>query len=255
MKLFGYICHHGTCTPQTGNEKGAGFLPFTGVRYITKFLVINSGLYLRENWKVFSISPFIKMLSNKITVMTEPAFFLETDRLCFRKWCREDIDYAIGLWGDFKVTKLFDNRGQLNDRQVRVRLLQEIENQERYNVQYWPVFSKQKAVHVGAAGLRPKDLKENQYEIGFQICSKYWNMGYGREATQGVLEYAFNTLGASSLFAGHNPSNKISEIILTKLKFEYTHDEYYVPTHLMHPSYILTSASYNNRTQNAKQST
>jgi len=50
--------------------------------------------------------------------MTRSDFFLETDKLCFRKWCREDIDYAIGLWGDFKVTKLFDNRGQLSDRQV-----------------------------------------------------------------------------------------------------------------------------------------
>ena len=102
--------------------------------------------------------------------MTKSDFFLQTDRLCFRKWCRDDIDYAIGLWGDFKVTNLFDNRGQLNDRQVRGRLLQEI---------------------------------ENQYEIGFHICSKYWNMGFGREATQGVLKFAFNTLCASSLCAGH----------------------------------------------------
>ncbi len=97
----------------------------------------------------------------------------------FRKWCRDDIDYAIGLWGDFKVTNLFDNRGQLNDRQVLGRLLQEIENQEKYGVQYWPIFSRSEAMHVGAAGLRPKDLRENQYEIGFHICSKYWNMGFG----------------------------------------------------------------------------
>ena len=31
MKLYGYIDHQGTCTPQAGNEKGTGFLPFTGV--------------------------------------------------------------------------------------------------------------------------------------------------------------------------------------------------------------------------------
>jgi len=31
LKLCGYIYHQGTYTPQVGNEKGAGFLPFTGV--------------------------------------------------------------------------------------------------------------------------------------------------------------------------------------------------------------------------------
>jgi len=37
LKLSGYIYHQGTCTPQVsdrlraGNEKDAGFLPFTGV--------------------------------------------------------------------------------------------------------------------------------------------------------------------------------------------------------------------------------
>ena len=76
-------------------------------------------------------------------------------------------------------------------------------------------------------------------------------MGFGLEAAQGVLEYAFNTLKASSLFAGHNPNNSISEILLMKLNFEYTHDEHYEPTGLMHPSYILTSENYKNRPKNA----
>ena len=31
LKLCGYIYHQGTYTPQAGNEKGAGFFPFTGV--------------------------------------------------------------------------------------------------------------------------------------------------------------------------------------------------------------------------------
>ena len=31
MKSCGCISHQGTYIPQTGNEKGAGFLPFTGV--------------------------------------------------------------------------------------------------------------------------------------------------------------------------------------------------------------------------------
>ena len=32
FEISGYIYHQGTYTPQAGNEKGAAFLPFTGVR-------------------------------------------------------------------------------------------------------------------------------------------------------------------------------------------------------------------------------
>ena len=31
LKLCGYIYHQGTYTPQAGNKKGTGFLPFIGV--------------------------------------------------------------------------------------------------------------------------------------------------------------------------------------------------------------------------------
>ncbi len=175
--------------------------------------------------------------------MSEIEFFLETDRLVFRTWCKDDLNLALGLWGDPEVTKLFDNRGKLNEREVRERLLQELRTQEKYSVQYWPIFEKQNGVHIGAAGLRPKNLNENQYEIGFHVRSRFWRMGYGSEAANAVIQYAFRELAASSLFAGHNPKNIASGKLLKKLGFEYSHDEYYEPTGLMHPSYILTSKS------------
>jgi RimJ/RimL family protein N-acetyltransferase len=46
-------------------------------------------------------------------------------------------------------------------------------------------------------------------------------------------------LAASALFAGHHPANRSSRDLLLKLGFRYTHDEYYAPTGLQHPSYLL----------------
>jgi RimJ/RimL family protein N-acetyltransferase len=56
--------------------------------------------------------------------------------------------------------------------------------------------------------------------------------------------YAFETLGVKELFAGHNPSNAASRLLLTRMGFRYVRDEYYPPTGLNHPSYILTAEQF-----------
>jgi len=59
-----------------------------------------------------------------------------------------------------------------------------------------------------------------------------------------MIKYAFNTLEANALFAGHNPKNEVSRHLLELLGFRYTHDEYYPPTGLNHPSYLLKANEY-----------
>ena len=166
-------------------------------------------------------------------------YFIKTDRLGFRRWCEEDIEIALILWGDYEVTKLIDARGKLSENQVRERLAKEIVTEKEYGVQYWPIFLLKNNEHIGCCGLRPYDLSRQIYEIGFHIRSNFWRHGYASEAAQAVIHYAFGTLKAKSLFAGHNPRNEYSRHLLKKLGFQYTHDEFYPPTGLNHPSYLL----------------
>ena len=171
-------------------------------------------------------------------------YFLKTKRLGFRQWREDDLSNAIGLWGDYEVTKYFDARGKLSHDAVQERLAKEIINQKNHSVQYWPIFLLESNVHVGCCGLRPYDLSQQIYEIGFYIRSDKWRRGYGREAAIAIINYAFNTLNANALFAGHNPKNDISRHLLEQLGFCYTHDEYYPPTGLNHPSYLLKANDY-----------
>lgn len=171
-------------------------------------------------------------------------YFMASERLGFRHWSREDLKLAIGLWGDFEVTKLFDGRGPLSKEQVRARLNQEIEGQKEYGIQYWPIFLLKTGDHVGCAGLRPYDPEHGILEIGFHIRSVCWRCGYASEAGRAVMLYAFDSLKVAGLFAGHNPKNEASRNLLLKLGFNYTHDEFYEPTGLQHPSYLLTSDDY-----------
>jgi len=171
-------------------------------------------------------------------------YFLCSRRLGFRRWHREDFELALGLWGDFRVTEFIDARGQLSENQVRERLEQEIATAGSYNIQYWPIFLLSDGSHTGCCGLRPYDLAQGIYEIGFHIRPKYWRRGFASEAALSVMEHAFQVLGAKGLFAGHNPRNDPSRLLLAKLGFRYTHDEYYAPTGLDHPSYLLTADDY-----------
>jgi len=174
------------------------------------------------------------------------AVFLETARLIFRTWAETDFELALGLWGDPRVTEFIDNRGKLDADEVRDRLDQEIANAKTYGVQYWPIFLRSTNEHVGCCGLRAYDLSRIIYEIGFHIRSDYWGHGFAQEGAFRVIDYAFKALNANGLFAGHNPHNTTSRHLLQKLGFRFTHDEYYAPTGLHHPSYMLTADQYQN---------
>lgn len=170
------------------------------------------------------------------------SFFLITDRIGFSIWNETDSDFAQQLWGNPEVTKYICASGVFTKAEIVNRLCTEIENVEMYGVQYWPIFHLATSAFIGCCGLRPRS--KNVYEIGFHLLPKYWGHGYAAEAAKAVIQYAFTTLHAEKLFAGHNPKNVASQKALAKLGFTYIGDEYYGPTGLYHPSYERSRKEY-----------
>ena len=171
-------------------------------------------------------------------------YFWLSERLGFRMWTKNDFELALGLWGDPQVSRFIDARGTLSAAQVEEKLDKEMATDTEYGVQYWPIFLLQNDDYVGCCGLRPYDLENKIYEIGFHIRPQFWRQGFAIEAARAVMRYAFTQLNATALFAGHNPANQASRSLLEKLHFRYTHDEFYPPTGLQHPSYLMTSDDY-----------
>lgn len=171
-------------------------------------------------------------------------YFLRAGRLGFSLWSKKDLFEALELWGNPEVTKFISADGKMSEEQVHQRLIKEIETFDRHHIQYWPVYLLETNQNVGCCGLRPYDSEKNILELGIHIKERFWGKGIALEACSTVIEYAFNTLGVEALFAGHNPKNKASAKLLKKLGFRYTHDEYYPPTGLQHPSYLMTKQDY-----------
>jgi RimJ/RimL family protein N-acetyltransferase len=168
-----------------------------------------------------------------------PAYFLHSERLGFRHWSADDVELAMGLWGDPLVTRLIDSRDRLPAAAVAERLQAEITMREQHGIQYWPIFALATGEHVGCCGLRAYEPAARIHEFGVHIRSACWGRGYAREASRAVIDHAFDHLGARGLFAGHHPGNDASRRLLEKLGFRHTHDAFYPPTGLMHPSYLL----------------
>jgi ribosomal-protein-alanine N-acetyltransferase len=167
-------------------------------------------------------------------------YFLQSARLGFRCWRDTDLPLAIDLWGDPTVTRYIAARGYTL-REVQIRLQLEIEAERTHCMQYWPIFLLTTGEHVGCCGLRLRESQPEIPELGVHVVSRHWRQGYAFEAASCVIEYAFTARGIRAIFAGHNPENVASRGLLTRLGFAYTHDEFYAPTGLQHPSYLLTS--------------
>jgi RimJ/RimL family protein N-acetyltransferase len=157
-----------------------------------------------------------------------------TERLAF-PWRDDDLPLVHALFGDPRVTALVG--GPFDAAYVRARLAAEIATQRDHGYQYWPIFLHD-GTHVGCCGLKPR-LTAEMPELGFYLRVEHWGQGYAEEAGRSVIAFAFDVLGAASLFAGHHPQNGGSRRTLEKLGFSFTHVEHYPPTGLMHAGYAL----------------
>lgn len=170
--------------------------------------------------------------------MSVDTWHLSTARLGFRWWTHDDLPLARCLWGNPEVTRLF-TREPWPDEKVAARLATELANARDHGYQYWPLFELAFGAFAGVCGLKPYRPAEGVLEIGYHLLPSTWGRGLASEAAGEVVAHAFGALGAAALFAGHHPDNAASGRVLEKLGFTRTGEEFFEPTGLMHPAYLL----------------
>lgn len=165
-------------------------------------------------------------------------YFLTSQRIGFSHWSPNDLDLALSLWRNDKVSHYICAKGIFTDTEVKTRLNIEIENMKLYSIQYFPIFQLETNTFMGCCGLRPS-IQNNVYELGIHLKPEFWKQGFAYEAAKAIIDYSFSTLQIKELRAGHHPHNISSKKLLHKLGFEYIQDKYYEPTGLFHPDYSL----------------
>jgi hypothetical protein len=145
------------------------------------------------------------------------------------------------LRGDPAVKALIDSRGRLTNAQVGEKLRAEIEREKvRWRSVLGAVRSPQRRLRRlrRASALALYTPGKANFEVGFHLVQRCWGKGFATEAAFGALEYAWEKLRLSKVYAGHHPGNRASDKILKKLGFEFIGNVFYEPTGLMHPSYV-----------------
>jgi len=166
-------------------------------------------------------------------------YFIESERIGFSVWNKQDEQLAKSLWGNREVTQHISATGKMTEKGILEKLEKEVDTYSKHRIQYFPIYKKDDDKFIGCCGLRPYDMEKRIVEIGVHLLPEYWGKGYAKEACMRIIKFAFETLSFETIFAGHNPKNLASCELLKKLGFVYSHDEYYAPTGLKHPSYLL----------------
>jgi len=164
-------------------------------------------------------------------------YFLKSARLGFRCWMADDLPLARELWGDIEVTRFFG--GPFSEEDIKARLHRELVRMETHGFQYWAIHLLSDNEFVGCCGLRPYRPQDQVHELGFHLRPKYWGQGLAAEAGRAAIAYAFETIGAKGLSAGHHPGNVNSKKVIEKLGFVYSHDEHFSALGMDIPYYLL----------------
>ena len=149
---------------------------------------------------------------------------------------------ARSLWTDPGVMRYMG--GPMSEEELHARLALEIGRQERFGVQYWPIFFCETGEFAGCSGLRPWHDEPGVFELGIHVMQPLWSKRLGEEASRAVMRYAFDELGVTALTAGHGPGNVHSKAMIERLGFRYTHLEPWGPKAVLHPFYRIERAGY-----------
>ena len=84
----------------------------------------------------------------------------------------------------------------------------------------WCVFDSKTEDYIGLLTIKEIEIPVCRGEIGYSILKEHWQKGYGKEAAERVLKYAFEDINLHSVFAMISPKNEGSQRIVKSLGFE-----------------------------------
>lgn len=146
---------------------------------------------------------------NYFPQLKDPKFmvpFLTSNRLAFREFVVEDLDFLHSMLSDPEVVRfypyVFDRAG------AQEWLEKGMARQERDGYSFWLVSDKITGDPIGQVGLLKQEVDgEVEAEIGYMLSRSKWKNGYAREAAVAVRDYAFDELGKQRVISLIRPVN------------------------------------------------
>ncbi|MFX1309678.1 MAG: GNAT family N-acetyltransferase [Promethearchaeota archaeon] len=160
----------------------------------------------------------------------EVPVFIDGVNICFIPQNSENIDLYIKWLNDPKVRKYFRNEVPKRAEDIK----KWFEPHERGTPGFigFEIWHKKDKKSIGRVGLGRIDWVNGWTNVGLSIGEpEYWNKNIATEATELLVEYAFNELNLNKLHGGACVKNIGSWSVAEKLAFKFEgikEDEFYV---------------------------
>lgn len=149
---------------------------------------------------------------------------LETNRLVLRQINLNDINSIFNCWmKDENVSKYMCWKASDNIEDAKEFVEFELTNIDNTNWNRWIIQTKDNSTIIGTCLIFFND-EENNWDISYNLGSKYWGNGYITEAMKEVMSYAINVLNIKECIAVHAIENPSSGNVIKKLGFIYEKD-------------------------------
>jgi RimJ/RimL family protein N-acetyltransferase len=150
---------------------------------------------------------------------------LETERLFLNFYSDKDKLHFINLFTDKKVMKYVD-KGVLTTEQAEAFWQKLFETLYPQNFKIWAVFTKEDSRYVGHAGIHQRLGKKEDMEIVYFLSSDAWGKGFATEIARKLIEYGFDTLSLSEIFATVDDDHYTSIRVLKKAGMKFKQFEF-----------------------------
>jgi ribosomal-protein-alanine N-acetyltransferase len=148
-----------------------------------------------------------------------PFPILTTERLTLRQLVIHDEQQIFILRSDREINKFLDRQISKTIDDAREFINMVNENINKKDSLYWAITLRKKNILVGTICLFGFSDENNKCEIGYELLTNFQGQGIMREATQQVIDYAFNTIKVQQIEAFLHRNNQSSIRLLGKLSF------------------------------------
>jgi RimJ/RimL family protein N-acetyltransferase len=156
---------------------------------------------------------------------------LKTERLLLRQWRDEDLPNMASINADPEVMKFFPKLLSRQESNAAVDKFKSLISNNGWG--FWAVESTRDRTLIGLVGLH-KPAYALPFgpcvEIGWRLARACWGQGYATEAGIACLDFAFNELDLSEVFAFTPDSNMKSRAVMERLNMENLQANFNHPT-------------------------
>lgn len=146
---------------------------------------------------------------------------IETERMAFRKYTMDDLDFFASLWRNPEVVRFIGN-GEPKTRSEAAERLEKWIAVYESGLGMYLAMDKESGKSIGHAGLMPQMVDgASRVEIGYWLSPSYWGQGLAKEAAAGFRDYGLEVLDQPNLISLINPNNPASIFVARRIGMSY----------------------------------